>query len=123
MTAPDNATDILKIASDHMRYDRETGHFFNRKTGQKIGYDNGLGYRQISLPGNKKAYAHRLAWLFEHGKWPDNDIDHLNHDRSDDRISNLRDIPHRENMHRQINPQFGRKGEPRSRTLKGARDE
>ena len=37
-----------------------------------------------------KHLAHRLAWLYVHGEWPAEEIDHLNRVRSDNRISNLR---------------------------------
>jgi hypothetical protein len=42
--------------------------------------------------------AHRVAWLLHHGKWPDGDIDHLNGDGGDNRISNLRDGTTSQNM-------------------------
>ena len=35
-------------------------------------------------------YAHRLAWLYVHGVWPPHEVDHINGDRSDNRIANLR---------------------------------
>lgn len=34
--------------------------------------------------------AHRLAWLFCYGDWPEGQIDHINRVRSDNRLSNLR---------------------------------
>lgn len=47
------------------------------------------GYWTIRL--DKKLYkAHRLAWLYIHGQMPDCPIDHINHNRNDNRLSNLR---------------------------------
>lgn len=36
--------------------------------------------------------SHRLAWLYVNGAWPDRDIDHVNGVRTDNRITNLRDV-------------------------------
>lgn len=40
---------------------------------------------------DRKLYlTHRLIWLYVYGEWPDRDIDHINMDRADNRLSNLR---------------------------------
>lgn len=55
--------------------------------------------RYIDIYVDKKPYkAHRLAWLYMHGKWPDSEIDHINRDRYDNRIANLREVTRSANM-------------------------
>lgn len=43
-------------------------------------------------------YAHRVAWAIYYGEWPKGDVDHINHDPADNRITNLRDVSHAENQ-------------------------
>lgn len=56
----------------------------------------GTGYRKIRIDGSRYL-AHRLAWLYVHGKWPEADIDHINGQRSANRISNLREATRSQN--------------------------
>ena len=42
--------------------------------------------------------AHRLAWLYVTGKWPENEIDHTNRIGSDNRLVNLSEATHAQNM-------------------------
>lgn len=51
------------------------------------------GYRAGRLTHNKVRYqirAHRAAWAHFYGYWPDDTVDHINHNRSDNCIGNLR---------------------------------
>lgn len=58
------------------------------------------GYIQICI--KRKAYmAHRLAWLYEYGRFPLEFIDHKNGERTDNRIANLREVNKGENQRNQ----------------------
>lgn len=49
------------------------------------------GYIGVTLE-KRLLSAHRLAWFLHYGEWPKNYIDHINHKKTDNRISNLRDV-------------------------------
>ena len=57
---------------------------------------NSNGYIHIKI-GNSIYRAHRLAWLYTHGCWPRDEIDHINGDRKDNRILNIREATKAQN--------------------------
>lgn len=67
------------------------------KHGIPAGCRRGNGYVGINV-GGKQYYAHRIAWLFTHGRWPSEDIDHINRDKQDNRIVNLREATRSQNQ-------------------------
>jgi len=86
-----------------LNYDQETGVFTWKvsKPGRNFGSIAGTrhvnGYTHIQL--NRKIYkAHRLAWLYVHGYFPEC-IDHINNNRDDNRIVNLRESTITQNNH------------------------
>lgn len=70
-------------------YDPETG-IFTRHDGTTKGMGQTCwGYYRIKI-GGKGFQAHSLAWLYVYGEIPEKQIDHINMDKLDNRIANLR---------------------------------
>jgi hypothetical protein len=95
------------LTADRLRelvhYDPTTGLFTWTKNraykalgGTPAGYLNTNGYARITIDGISHA-AHRLAWLYVHGRWPEATIDHINRIPHDNRLANLREASQSEN--------------------------
>lgn len=96
------------ITADYVRtllnYDPETGIFswtdkaYKNVKGKKAGYPNANKYLKIRI--NYKQYSlHRIAWLIVYGVWPENQIDHIDGNRQNNKIANLRDVSGSMNQH------------------------
>lgn len=88
-----------------LHYDEKTGVFTwkvkkggRAVAGQRAGARDHYGYIVIRLDGVLYK-AHRLAWLYESGSWPVKNLDHINRDKSDNRLKNLRLAGQSLNMH------------------------
>lgn len=93
--------DDITLSQDKLKsllhYDKDTGIFTRAisrgavyQKGQQAGSPNGKGYLIIWVDG-KRYLAHRLAWFYVYGYFPDGMIDHRNRNRKDNRICNLRE--------------------------------
>lgn len=81
------------------KYRPDKSKAYNAQWAGKIaGSVNGDGYVCINI--DRVSYlASRLAFLYVNGHWPNGEVDHDNHDKTDNRISNLRDSTHSQNQH------------------------
>lgn len=85
-------------------YDPETGEFFwtdkcakNVRPGRRAGFRDTCGYWGITI--DYVTYkAHRVAWAYAYGEWPALDIDHIDGERGNNSIKNLRLATNRQNQ-------------------------
>jgi hypothetical protein len=103
-----------------LNYDPDTGVFTWRdgvrwcRAGSRAGYVcRTYGYHMLKV-NQRKCRAHHLAWLYVHGRWPSDEIDHINGDRADNRIANLREANRTQNLYNTVCKSNSRSG------LKGA---
>lgn len=88
------------------RFRDDVGHgnrIFNSKfAGKRAGNKTYFGYIVVEVD-RVSLLVHRVLWAMRHGAWPKAQLDHINHQRSDNRICNLREVFHEENM-RNLSP-------------------
>jgi hypothetical protein len=90
-------------------YDEVTGTFIRlvgvggQLPGSIPGTVDRHGYRKIKING-KQYLAHRLAWLYVYGEWPDGIIDHKNRNTADNSIANLRIASYKDNSQNRREP-------------------
>lgn len=78
-----------------VHYFPDTGKFFSLYSWEMKAEWSRDGYLYLQI-GRKRYRSHRLAWFLTHGYWPKL-IDHIDRDRANNRIANLRDATPSEN--------------------------
>lgn len=91
-------------------YNPITGEMISRRTNRSTGWIED-GYRHITIK-NKDYRVHRLIWMYLHDRWPVEMIDHINGDKLDNSMENLREVTARQNAENRntVNPISGLKG-------------
>lgn len=96
MLTPESLRELVK-------YDPDTGVFIRTvdqgrwKAGEIAGGPQNRGYLRIAVAGERHL-AHRLAWLYMTGQWPQENVDHRNGVRTDNRWTNLRAATPKQNQ-------------------------
>lgn len=99
MITPERLKEVL-------RYDPRTGFFrwvahrYSWRVSAIAGCLDDYGYVIINID-NKNYKAHRLAWMYTYGFFPEKQIDHINGDKNDNRFDNIRLATRLENSHNQ----------------------
>jgi len=93
-----------------LHYDQVSGIFTWKvrtsrsvKVGNLAGSVDGDGYLRV-MALSRRYQAHRLAWLYMYGVWPEGQIDHINRIRTDNRIANLREVTNKQNHQNRSKP-------------------
>ena len=100
--------------TENLRYDHETGYLWwikpsenksaRRLLDKPVGWHTPAGYLEFGSPRQitgysytKKLFVHRIAWFLHYGIWPEHELDHINNDKTDNRLENLRPATRKEN--------------------------
>ena len=106
----DDPASVLNYLHENFNYIKDVGVFIRKvnasrgkaKAGDLAGREC-LGYRRIKIHG-REYQVHRLVWLIENGSLPANPIDHIDGNKLNNRIENLRSVSIEENQQNQRRP-------------------
>ena len=116
--------ELLDLLRDIFKYDPESGKLYHKFRTEEVCLKLRLVFRVVSnwdtwnkkyagrVIGQKRAdggyvpvrvlgellYLHRIVFAIVHGRWPDEEIDHRNRKRGDNRIENIREATPSQNM-------------------------
>lgn len=111
-----------------LRYEPETGKLYwlkrgpewfekarlrktwnTRFAGREAGMRGPYGYPLVEVLGSTPIAAHRIIWALVYGRWP-NEVDHIDGDRQNNLLENLREVSHAENMRNVKRPSHNTSG-------------
>ena len=115
---PNYLTDLTaERLRELLSYDPNTGEFRHRltrcsvKAGQLAGSLDSYGYLTIRVAG-RRYKAHRLAWLYVYGEWPDAQVDHRSRVRSENSFQNLRKATNAQQQQNRVTAKNNTSGHP-----------
>lgn len=118
MTKPQSPRPKIEILKELFEYNPETGiliwkkSYFKSRNGKHAGGLDAKNKCRVGI-GDKVIPAHHVCFAMYHGFWPKDQIDHINRDRLDNRICNLREATNAQNIRNRMNskpPKSGYKG-------------
>lgn len=101
---------VSEYVRSHFRYDPETGLLWRTKSYSKrtnllnpVGSFNSQGYLDVDLGKGygkrvRNTRVHRVAWFLTYGIWPTQQIDHVDGNKENNKLVNLRLVDHRKNQ-------------------------
>lgn len=89
------------VKSGLVSYDPVAGKFFTKDGKERIMKIDHRGYHRFSLNGFGTVIAHRAAWAIYYGEIPNKHIDHIDGNKLNNKIDNLRLCTHNQNQHNQ----------------------
>lgn len=105
-------TELIEELRNTFEY-HPAGYLNRKKNGKLCGLraNTTVGYAAVGV-GKRKLLAHRVIYAIVTGKMPEGQIDHINGNRVDNRIENLRDVSRSENLHNSKVPKNNSSGFP-----------
>ncbi len=105
----------LKLLKENLKYSDCSGRLYwsiDRKyrmssAGEEAGSTCLDGYRRIKID-KKEFKAHRVCWALYYGEWPTKYLDHIDGNRSNNIISNLREVDSRGNNSNRVSHRSGK---------------